>query len=92
MKYAILFTLFFNVVISQNHKSQFKMMQDEIVKTDWDIMVNGFRISENLYLITSHNNYDNLIISVTEVPVLLKYKFTEKLSILAGSKFDFHKN
>ncbi|WP_400080083.1 hypothetical protein [Winogradskyella sp. R77965] len=91
-----IFTIFIlsNFAFSQQQRSshQFKVFQDNLVTQKWDLTVKGFRINDNLFLTMSQNDYFNLINTVKEVPVYLRYSINDKLSILAGAKFDIHRD
>jgi hypothetical protein len=72
---------------AQNQKlNPFKV---ELLKSDRDIKVNGYKIYTNLSLTMSKNDYNGTEIRLTEMPILLKVKISDKLSLLGGAKLDF---
>jgi len=61
----------------------------ELAKTEWDVRVNGYEINPNLALTLSQNLFSSPEIRLIEVPLLLKVKIAEKLSLIGGTKFHF---
>ena len=79
-----------STLISQN--KSINTFHIEYPKSEWDLRVNGFQIKPNLALTLSKNLYSSPELTLIEMPLLLKQNLSEKLSILAGVKFDYLRN
>ncbi|WP_296316837.1 hypothetical protein [Winogradskyella sp. UBA3174] len=83
MKYIIvlLFSSYLVTAQTTNTTSQFKTLQENLVTQNWDLIVNGILLSENIALTVRQFEYTNFEIAIIEVPILLKIKLTDKLSV-----------
>ncbi|WP_340154296.1 hypothetical protein [uncultured Winogradskyella sp.] len=71
--------------------SQFKTLQEDFASQNWNLEVNGIFLSKNVLLTARQFEFVNFEIGLIEIPVLLKIKVTDKLSIMSGVKFDFYR-
>jgi hypothetical protein len=77
---------------SAQNTAQFKTFNDNLITQKWDVTVKGFRLSDNLFLVMSQNDYSSLVTAVKEIPIYFKYSVNDKVNILAGAKLDIHTN
>lgn len=93
MRAVITLLLFSSLVMAQTQQntSQFKALQDDLITQSWDLSIDGIFLSETIALTARQFEYVNFEIGLIEVPILLKIKVTDKLSILAGVKLDFYR-
>ena len=71
--------------------SQFATFQEDLASQNWDLAVNGIFLTKNISFTASQFEFLNAEASLIEVPLLLKVKITDKLSLLSGVKLDFYK-
>jgi hypothetical protein len=93
MKSIVILCFFTGILFSQQNSSnaQFSKLQHDLITQNWDLAVKGILLSDNIFLTARQFEYANLGISLIEVPVLLKTKITERLSLLSGTKFDLYR-
>ncbi|WP_299124747.1 hypothetical protein [uncultured Winogradskyella sp.] len=93
MKYLFAIFLFSNIVIAQQQQniSHFKTLQDDLANQDWNLAINGIFLTDDIALTARQFEFVNAEVGLIEVPLLLKVKLSDKLSLLSGVKLDFYR-
>ncbi|WP_299101688.1 hypothetical protein [uncultured Winogradskyella sp.] len=86
----ILFILTSSFCFGQ-YKFQFKKLQEDFASQNWNLTVNGIFLKEDVSFTASQFEFVGAEAGLIEVPLLLKIKVTDKLSLLSGAKLDFYR-